>query len=110
MEIAGWFFIGMSVICFAIGARSMLEVDILRNEAGDVELWGFRILVRWLKRRGAASKLIQLLRKRARDRREKQSQVLRSEAMVIGVEATAWFAASAFLVAVGGILLMLARS
>ena len=68
LVVFGWLFIGVSLICFVMGARSLVEADILRNEAGDIELWGLRKPISWLKKAGVSSELVELVKKRAKKR------------------------------------------
>ena len=106
MIAGGWILVGIGVSCFVAGVRGIFEVEILRAEAGDIELWGLRRPLSWLKRVRFAAKLIELVKARKGDPIEN----LRSEARHIGIEATGWFAASAFFASIGGILINLGNS
>lgn len=101
--ILGWIFVGVSVLLFAIGARAILEVEMLREAAGDVELWGLRRWLNLLKMIRFASELIELVKQR----RGSTVQNLRTEATHIGIEAAGMFAASAFFASIGAILISL---
>ena len=103
MVIAGWIFVGASAILFVIGGRAILEVEMLREAARDVEFWGLRRWLNLLKRIGFASELIELVKKR----RGRTTQNLRTEASHVGIEAAGVFAASAFCASVGGLLINL---
>lgn len=100
---AGWGLIGAGGFCFAVGVRSLWEVEVLRVQAGDIELWGLRRPLAWLRRAGFGAKLIGFVRKR----KGRFISNLRYEATHTGIEATSWFASSAFFVTLGGIMLFL---
>ena len=108
--ILGWILVGLGVLCFLIGTRGIFEIQVLRAEAGDIVLWGFRRPLNWLKRVGFisnyASNYIKLVKERKGDRVEN----LRAEATHIGIETTWWLAASAFFASIGGILINLANA
>lgn len=101
--IFGWIFVGVSVVLFVMGTRAILEVEMLREAARDVEFWGFRRPLNLLKMIRFASELIELVKKQ----RGSTTQNLRTEATHIGIEAAAMFAASAFCASIGAILINL---
>jgi hypothetical protein len=106
MIVGGWILIGIGVLCFLIGVRSIFEVEILREEAGDIVLWGFRAPLNWLKRFGFALSAI----KWVKQRKGNSVRNLRSEATHVAIEAAAWFATSAFFAAIGGVLISLGNT
>lgn len=101
--IGGWILIGVSVLLFAFGARAILEVEMLREAARDIQFWGFRRPLKLLRKIQFASELIELVKQR----RGSTVQNLRIEATHIGIEAAAMFGASAFCASVGAILISL---
>lgn len=106
MIVGGWILVGIGVLFFLIGVRGIFKVEILREEAGDIVLWGFRAPFNWLKRFGFALSLI----KWVKQRKGNTVRNLRSEATYVTIEATSWFAASAFLAAIGGVLVSLGNT
>lgn len=90
-----------------MGLRSLVIVDTLRKEAGDIELWGFRSPVNWFRRMGFGSGEIKYLKIKAKGRGKEEDELFRDEARHIVAEVTAWFASSAFFVSLRGILLSL---
>lgn len=110
MILGGWILVGISVSFFLIGARGIIELEMLRAEAGDIMFWGLRRPFNWLKRVWLISNYISNYLKLVKKRKGDPVENLRTEAMHIAVEAAGWFAGSAFLASIGGILLNLGNT
>ena len=60
--VLGWILVGISTLLFVFGARAVLEVEMLREAAGDIAFWGFRRPLKLLKKVRFASELIELVK------------------------------------------------
>ena len=107
MIIGGWILVGIGVVMFLAGCNSILEVEMLRLEAGDIRFWGLRTPFVWLRKAPLLSKYIEFRLKLVKDQQGKKLDNLRIEATHIAAEVAGWFAGSSFLASVGGILISL---